>query len=326
LGSVRERMLDSMRETLLQEAEAVQRLSRRLGTDYENAAELILGCEGRVVACGIGKAGDIAKKFSSTLSSTGTPSFFLHPADAVHGDLGMLRPEDVVVLLSNSGETEEVLRLFAPLRQIGVKTVLITGKPASTAAGHSDITLDIAVETEACPHNLAPTTSTTVMLALADALAISVMRARQFTKDDYALVHPSGSLGRRLLMRVRDAMRQGDDLPLVGADTPFLEVLAAITKAGAGAACVVDERGGLLGLVADGDIRRRLLEAKEGALDDVAEDLMTSNPATIGADALAVECLEAFESGAKKIGEMPVLENKRVVGLVMLKDLIRLGL
>jgi arabinose-5-phosphate isomerase len=319
-------MLDSMRETLLQEAEAVQRLSRRLGTDDENAAKLMLACRGRVVTCGIGKAGDIAKKFSSTLSSTGTPSFFLHPADAVHGDLGMLRPEDVVVLLSNSGETEEVLRLFAPLRQIGVKTILITGKPASTAAGHSDITLDIAVETEACPHNLAPTTSTTVMLALADALAISVMRARQFSKDDYALVHPSGSLGRRLLMRVRDAMRKGEDLPLVRADTPFLEVLAAITKAGAGAACVVDEEGTLLGLVADGDVRRRLLEAKEGALDDVAEDLMTTNPATIEADALAVECLELFESGSKKIGEMPVLENKRVVGLVMLKDLIRLGL
>lgn len=319
-------MLDSMRETLLQEAEAVQRLSRRLGTDYENAAELILGCEGRVVACGIGKAGDIAKKFSSTLSSTGTPSFFLHPADAVHGDLGMLRPEDVVVLLSNSGETEEVLRLFAPLRQIGVKTILITGKPNSSAAGHSDLTLDTAVDTEACPHNLAPTTSTTVMLALSDALAISVMRARQFSKDDYALVHPSGSLGRRLLMRVRDAMRQGDDLPLVRADTPFLDILAAITRAGAGAACVVDEEGKLLGLVADGDVRRRLLEAKEGALDDVAEDLMTANPATIEADALAVECLEAFETGPKKIGEMPVLENERVVGLVMLKDLIRLGL
>ncbi len=319
-------MLDSMRETLLQEAEAVQRLSRRLGTDYENAAELILGCEGRVVACGIGKAGDIAKKFSSTLSSTGTPSFFLHPADAVHGDLGMLRPEDVVVLLSNSGETEEVLRLFAPLRQIGVKTILITGKPDSTAAGHSDLTLDIAVDTEACPHNLAPTTSTTVMLALTDALAISVMRARQFSKDDYALVHPSGSLGRRLLMRVRDAMRQGDDLPLVRADTPFLDILAAITRAGAGAACVVDEEGKLLGLVADGDVRRRLVEAKEGALDNVAEDLMTPNPATIEADALAVECLEAFETSPKKIGEMPVLENECVVGLVMLKDLIRLGL
>jgi len=319
-------MLDSMRETLLHEAEAVQKLSRRLGTDFDNAAQWILGCEGRVVTCGIGKAGDIAKKFSSTLSSTGTPSFFLHPADAVHGDLGMLRPEDVVVLLTNSGETEEVLRLFAPLRQIGVKTILITGRPQSTAAGHSDITLDIGVDSEACPHNLAPTTSTTVMLALSDALAVSVMRARQFSRDDYALVHPSGSLGRRLLMRVKDAMRHGDDLPLVHADTPFLDILDTITRAGAGAACVVDADGALLGLVADGDIRRRLLEAKEGALDDVAQDLMTPNPATIQADSLAVDCLEAFESGAKKIGEMPVIENNRVVGIVMLKDLIRLGL
>ncbi|MDQ2986368.1 MAG: KpsF/GutQ family sugar-phosphate isomerase [Armatimonadota bacterium] len=315
-----------MRETLLQEAEAIQRLSRRLGTDFEDTAQRILECTGRVVTCGIGKAGDIAKKFSSTLSSTGTPSFFLHPADAVHGDLGMLRKEDVVILLSNSGETEEVLRLFAPLRQIGVSTILITGRGQSTAAKQADIALDIAVETEACPHNLAPTTSTTVMLALADALAIAVMRARQFTKDEYALVHPSGSLGRRLLMRVRDAMRQGDDLPLVGPETPFLDVLAAITKAGAGAACVVDPDGSLLGLVADGDIRRRLLSEKEGALTDRAEELMTVNPASTEADALAIECLEAFENHPKKIGEMPVLEEGRVVGMVMLKDLIRLGI
>lgn len=315
-----------MRETLLQEAEAIQRLSRRLGTDFEDTAQRILECTGRIVTCGIGKAGDIAKKFSSTLSSTGTPSFFLHPADAVHGDLGMLRKEDVVILLSNSGETEEVLRLFAPLRQIGVSTILITGRGQSTAAKQADIALDIAVEAEACPHNLAPTTSTTVMLALADALAIAVMRARQFTKDEYALVHPSGSLGRRLLMRVRDAMRQGDDLPLVGPETPFLDVLAAITKAGAGAACVVDPDGSLLGLVADGDIRRRLLSEKEGALTERAEELMTVNPASTEADALAIECLEAFENHPKKIGEMPVLEEGRVVGMVMLKDLIRLGI
>jgi arabinose-5-phosphate isomerase len=319
-------MLDSMRETLLQEAEGIQRLSRQLGTDYENAAKLLLNCQGRVVTCGIGKAGDIAKKFSSTLSSTGTPSFFLHPADAVHGDLGMLRPEDVVVLISNSGETEEVLRLFSPLRQIGVKTVLITGRSGSTAARESDIVLDIAVEKEACPHDLAPTTSTTVMLALGDALAISVMKARQFSKEDYALVHPSGSLGRRLLLRVRDAMRKDADLALVGPETPFLDVLATITKAGAGAACVVDSEGKLLGLVADGDIRRRLLAERAGALDDTAQELMTANPTTISADALAVECLEAFENHPKKIGEMPVLEDGKAVGLVMLKDLIRLGL
>lgn len=315
-----------MRETLLQEAGAVARLADKLTDDYARAADLMLKCEGRVVACGIGKAGDIAKKFSSTLSSTGTPSFFLHPADAVHGDLGMLRPEDVVVLLSNSGETGEVLNLFAPLREIGVKTILITSRTDSSAGNQSDIALDIGLESEACPHNLAPTTSTTLMLALADALAIAVMKARSFSKSQYALVHPSGSLGRRLLMRVRDAMRQGEDLPLVSPETPFLEILAKITKAGAGAAVVVDADGRLLGLVADGDIRRRLLAEREGALDDRADQLMTPNPATIEADALAVECLEAFESHPKKIGEMPVLEGGRVVGLVMLKDLVRLGL
>jgi arabinose-5-phosphate isomerase len=319
-------MLESMRETLLQESEAVARLADRLTEDYARAADLMLNCQGRVVTCGIGKAGDIAKKFSSTLSSTGTPSFFLHPADAVHGDLGMLRPEDVVILLSNSGETDEVLRLFAPLREIGVKTILITSRTGSTAAAQSDIALDIALEREACPHNLAPTTSTTLMLALADALALAVMNARSFSRDQYALVHPSGSLGRRLLMRVRDAMRSGDDLPLVSPDTPFLEILAKITKAGAGAAIVVDSENRLLGLVADGDIRRRLLAEREGAMDDRAEQLMTANPATIEADALAVECLEAFESHPRKIGEMPVVDGGKVVGLVMLKDLVRLGL
>lgn len=319
-------MLESMRETLLQESGAVARLADRLTEDYARAAELMLHCQGRVVTCGVGKAGDIAKKFSSTLSSTGTPSFFLHPADAVHGDLGMLRPEDVVVLLSNSGETDEVLRLFAPLREIGVQTILITSRIGSTAAKQSNIALDIALETEACPHNLAPTTSTTLMLALADALAIAVMNARSFSREQYALVHPSGALGRRLLMRVRDAMRQGEDLPLVSPETPFLQILEKITRAGAGAAVVVDESGALLGLVADGDIRRRLLSQKEGALDDRAAELMTPNPATIEAAALAVECLEAFENHPKKIGEMPVVENGKVVGLVMLKDLVRLGL
>ena len=319
-------MLESMRETLQQEAAAVAALANQLDASYEQAAKLMLDCMGRVVTCGIGKAGDIAKKFSSTLSSTGTPSYFLHPADAVHGDLGMLRPEDVVVLLSNSGETDEVLRLFAPLREIGVKTVLITSRTGSTAAKQSDVALDIHLDAEACPHNLAPTTSTTLMLALCDALSIAVMGARRFSRDQYALVHPSGSLGRRLLMRVRDAMRTGDDFATVSPDTPFLEVLSTITKAGVGAACVVSPDGQLLGLVADGDIRRRLLAEKEGALDDRAEELMTPNPSTVEADSLAIECLEAFESHPKKIGEMPVVDKGKVVGIVMLKDLVRLGL
>ncbi len=318
-----------MRGTLRQEAEEILSLSERLDERFETAACWLLECKGRVVTTGIGKAGDIAKKFSSTLSSTGTPSLYLHPGDAVHGDLGMVTPGDIVVIFSSSGETEEILRLFPPLRQIGARSILMTCRPECTAAQHSDLVLDVSVDREACPHNLAPTTSTTVMLALADALALAVMQERKFTKDDYALYHPSGALGRRLLMRVSDAMRKAEDLALVSSDMLFLDVLQKITKAGAGAACVVDDEGGLLGLISDGDVRRHLVAAGqngEDALTARAEDLMTRDPHTVPADMPAVEVLEIFESLPQKIGELPVLQDGDVVGIVMLKDLVRLGL
>ncbi|MCL6623608.1 MAG: KpsF/GutQ family sugar-phosphate isomerase [Fimbriimonadales bacterium] len=320
-------MLDFMRQTLRQEAEEVLKLAERLDESFETAARWLLECLGRVITTGVGKAGNIAKKCSSTLSSTGTPSMFLHPSDAVHGDIGMVTKSDIVLIFSNSGETEEILRIFPPLRQIGARTILITGRPQSTAAQWADLVLDVSVEREACPHNLAPTTSTTVMLALSDALALTVMRERRFTKDDYALYHPSGALGRRLLMRVRDAMRKGDDVPLVRRDTPFLEILRQITKAGAGAAIVIEGDHRLVGLISDGDIRRHLVKHKADAFKASAEQLMTTNPYTVDADLLAVEALETFENLPRKIGEMPVIEGEgRVVGMVVLKDLIRLGL
>lgn len=319
-------MLESMRKTLNQESDAIQKLAQRLDSSFEKAANWMLECDGRVITSGIGKAGDIAKKASSTLSSTGTPSFFLHPADAVHGDLGMVTSKDIVVLYTNSGETEEILRLFPPLREIGSKSILITGRPNSTAAKHADLTLDSSVEREACPHDLAPTTSTTVMLALSDALALAVMEARQFSKSDYALYHPSGALGRRLLMRVRDAMRKGEEVAFVEPDTPFLEVLKRITRAGTGAAIVKTADDLLAGLITDGDVRRRLETVGQEAFAFTAKELMTEHPSTLEADALAVEALELFESIPAKIGEIPVLENGKVVGLVMLKDLVRLGL
>lgn len=319
-------MLESMRKTLCQEADAINNLAQRLNSDFEQAANWMLECEGRVVTSGIGKAGDIAKKSSSTLSSTGTPSLFLHPADAVHGDLGMVTKKDIVLLYTNSGETEEILRLFPPLREIGCKSILITGRPLSTASKHADLTLDSSVEHEACPHDLAPTTSTTVMLALSDALALAVMEARQFTKAEYALYHPSGALGRRLLMRVRDAMRRDDEVAFVTKETPFLEVLKQITRAGTGAAIVKTEDGRLAGLITDGDVRRRLETAGQGAFAFTAKDLMTEHPSTLEADAMAVEALDLFESIPIKIGEIPVLDGDQVVGLVMLKDLVRLGL
>ncbi|KAA0228597.1 MAG: Arabinose 5-phosphate isomerase KdsD [Fimbriimonadales bacterium] len=319
-------MLPRLKATLVQEAQEILRLADRLNGDFETAAKWMLECDGRVIPAGIGKAGDIAKKFASTLSSTGTPSLFLHPAEAVHGDLGMVTSRDIVVLFTNSGETEEILRLFPPLRQIGARTILVTGRPHSTAARLSDLVLDVSVEREACPHNLAPTTSTTVMLALSDALALAVMQERNFTKDDYALYHPSGALGRRLLMKVTDAMRPWDDIATVGRETPVVDVLRAITSAGVGAACVVEPDRTLVGLISDGDIRRRLLESGADVLSMKAENLMTPNPRTVPATMTAVETLELFESLPQKIGEMPVIDDGKVVGLVMLKDLVRLGL
>ncbi|HWP31282.1 MAG TPA: KpsF/GutQ family sugar-phosphate isomerase [Fimbriimonadales bacterium] len=319
-------MLEEIRATLKQEAQEILKLAERLDERFETAACWILACKGRIVTAGVGKAGDIAKKASSTFSSTGTPSFYLHASDALHGDLGMVTNQDLALLYSNSGETEEILLLIPALRQMGVKKILITGKPESTAAQNCELVLDVSVEREACPHNLAPTTSTTAMLAISDALALAVMNARKFTKDDYALIHPSGTLGKRLLLRVRDTMRKGEDIALVRENLPFLEVLRAITRAGAGAAIVVDDELHLLGLITDGDVRRHLQQFGEKAFELSAKDMMTKNPFTIDADALAVEAIEHFENLPRKIGEIPVLEEGRVVGIVMLKDLIRLGL
>jgi arabinose-5-phosphate isomerase len=319
-------MIESMRDTLLQESAAVAQLAARLDEKFEHAARMLLECKGRVIACGIGKAGDIAKKFSSTLSSTGTPSAFLHAAEAVHGDLGMVTGSDVVVFFSNSGETEEILRVYPSLREIGAATILVTGRPLSTAAAMSDLVLDIGIEREACPHNLAPTTSTTLMLALSDALALAVMGARNFGKQEYAVYHPSGALGRRLLIKVEDAMRSGDDVPLVAPETSFMDVLQEITRAKAGAACVVGAGGELLGLIADGDIRRHLVNEGVEVLKAHASEVMTPNPLTVSPKIPAVEALELFESLPQKVGELPVVQDGRVVGLVMLKDLVRLGL
>jgi arabinose-5-phosphate isomerase len=319
-------MLETMRETLCQEAEEILNLSRRLDDRFVTAATWLLECTGRVATTGIGKAGDIAKKSSSTLSSTGTPSLFLHPSEALHGDLGMIQKADVVLMFTNSGETEEILRLFPPLRQIGAKTILVTGRPDSTAAKNSDLVLDASVSREACPYNLAPTTSTTVMLALSDALALAVMKSRDFREEDYALYHPSGSLGRRLLLRVADAMRSGDDVAIVMPDSLLPDVLRAITKAGAGAAIVADNDSRLVGLITDGDVRRYLAGHPTLFLESTAEQVMTSNPKTVEVGMLAVEALELFESLPQKIGEIPVVSDGKVAGLVMLKDLVRLGL
>ncbi|HMS54185.1 MAG TPA: KpsF/GutQ family sugar-phosphate isomerase [Fimbriimonadaceae bacterium] len=317
-------ILEHGQRVLREEAKAIEKMAETLGTAFETAAAWILRCQGRVITCGVGKSGHIARKTAGTLASTGTPSLFLHASEAVHGDLGMVTNKDIVILYSHSGETDELVRLFVPLQAIGATTILMTGRAHSSSGCLADLVLDTGVLHEACPNNLAPTTSTTAMLALSDALAVAVMEQRGFTKEDFAKFHPSGALGKRLLLRVSDVMRTGDDCPMLPRSTPLLDVMQQITKAGAGAALVV-ENNELLGLISDGDLRRHFISS-ERPFDAAAGDLMNAKVATIDSELLAIEALESFQNHPKKIGEMPVLADGKPVGLIMLKDLLRSGI
>lgn len=317
--------LEFAKQVLRQEAGAISALAETLGEPFEQAVQWVLECRGRVITCGVGKSGHIARKTAGTLSSTGTPSLFLHAAEAVHGDLGIVAADDVVLLYTHSGETDEIVRLFPSLRALGARTILITGREESSAAREADLVLDTCVTEEACPNNLAPTTSTTVMLALSDALALAVMDRRNFTKDDYARLHPGGMLGKRLLLTVRDAMRKGADIALVSPETFVLDVMRAITRAGAGSAAVVDGEQKLLGFITEGDVRRHFMNSAD-PMRGTAREMMTREPKTIEPNLLAIEAFEFFQNVKPSIAEVPVLENERVIGVLMLKDLLRSGI
>lgn len=313
------------RRALQQEAAAILHLADQLGPEFDQAVEWLLACEGRVITCGVGKSGHIGRKTAGTLSSTGTPSLFLHASEAVHGDLGMVTTRDIVILYTHSGETDEIVKLFPPIRAIGARTILITGRPESSAGREADLVLTTHVTEEACPNNLAPTTSTTAMIALSDALAIATMERRGFGREDFAKFHPSGALGKRLLLRVRDVMRARNDMATVPPSAKYLEISRAITEAGVGAAVVVNDAGEMIGFISDGDLRRHLQESN-GNLDQTAEQVMTVGVTTIEPDLLAVEAFEVFQNLPRKIGEMPVIEGGKLVGLIMLKDLVRSGI
>lgn len=317
-------MLDRAKEVLTTEAEAILAVRDRLDESFTSAVQLIVNCEGRVVVTGMGKSGSISRKIAGTLASTGSPALFLHPAEGVHGDLGMVTSKDVVIALSNSGETEELIAILPVLKRIGTKLIALVGRKESTLAKASDVVLDVSVEREACPLGLAPTASTTAMLALGDALALAAMEVREFTKQDYAMFHPGGALGRRLTLRVRDVMRTDDRMAVVHQDDLVRDVLFAITRAGAGAAVVTDNDGKLIGIITDGDVRRHLLK-DEQTLHKCARDIMTANPRVIGPDQLAAEGLGVLE--ALKIGELPVLDDDgKPIGMLMMKDLFRAGI
>lgn len=311
--------------TLKAEGEAVMALADKLDDSFARAVELVLTCKGRLVVTGMGKSGAIGRKIAGTFCSTGTPSLFLHPAEGIHGDLGMVTGSDVVLAISNSGESEEIANILPAIARIGSKMIAMVGRKESTLAHYAEAVLDTSVECEACPLGLAPTTSTTVQLALGDALALAVMEARRFTHEDYALFHPGGALGRKLLLRVGDVMRKGSEVAIVASDVTLRDTLFAITRAGAGAACVVDGEGNLAGIITDGDVRRALL-VDDNALAKLAREIMISNPRTISPDRLATEGLRMMEGPPKQIGEMPVLEDGKPVGMLMLKDLVAAGI
>lgn len=318
--------LEEARRVLREEAEALSALAARLDDAFVRAAERVRGCAGRVVVTGMGKSGAVGRKIAGTLASTGTPSLFLHPAEAQHGDLGMVTQADIVLALSYSGETDELLAILPALRRLASGLIAITGNAGSTLAEAADITLDVCVAREACPFDLAPTTSTTLMMALGDALAVSVMALRGFGREDYARLHPAGTLGRRLLLRVHDVMRAGAELAVVGESETVHAALFAITKAGAGAACVVDDQGRLAGILTDGDVRRALLQNPD-ALHGPASAAMSRSPRVIRGDPLAFEVLPLFERGTQRLGEIPVADDQdRPAGMLMLKDLVRAGL
>ncbi len=323
-----ERTLKLARETLDIEADAVRALSLKLGDAFIAAHKLLFDVtekKGRVVVTGMGKSGHIGGKIASTLASTGTPAFFMHPGEASHGDLGMITKDDVVIAISNSGETDEILKILPQLKRRGTPVIAITGRHNSTLATAAAVHLDAAVEKEACPLNLAPTASTTATLALGDALAVTLLDARGFGEEDYAMHHPGGSLGRRLLMHVSDVMVTGERVPTVALDALLPAAIMEMTKKGLGMTAVVDARGVLAGVFSDGDLRRAL-ETQDNIKTTRIAEIMTRTPKTIAAQRLAVEAAELIQR--HKIGSSGLLvvdEHNKLVGAVHVLDLMRAG-
>ncbi|NHQ87375.1 KpsF/GutQ family sugar-phosphate isomerase [Iodobacter sp. HSC-16F04] len=313
-------ILGCARSVLRVEAEAVFALAGRINDQFVKACELILSCHGRVIVIGIGKSGHIAKKIAATMASTGTPAFFVHPSEAAHGDLGMITRSDVVLALSNSGESDEVIALLPSLKRLAIPLIAMTGNAESTLSKQATVHLDSGVSQEACPLNLAPTASTTAALALGDALAVALLEARGFQAEDFALSHPGGSLGRRLLVLVRDLMHTGDELPVVQQDVLLRDALLEISKKGMGMTAVVDAEGKLAGIFTDGDLRRAL-DLGVDVRDTSVSVVMTLKPATIEASKLAAEAVQQMD--ARRVNGLLVLEAGRLIGAINMHDLLR---
>ena len=312
--------LEWAREAMQTEADAVREVARSLDGSFARAAQALLACRGRVVVMGMGKSGHIGGKIAATLASTGTPAFFVHPAEAAHGDLGMVCDGDAVLALSNSGESDEIIALLPALKRKNIVLLAVTSNPQSTLARHADIHITAAVSREACPLGLAPTSSTTAVLALGDALAVALLNARSFTRGDFALSPPAGSLGRRLLLTVADVMHSGDALPAVAEGTPLKTAVVAMSEKSLGMLAVIDKQGSLKGIFTDGDLRR-LLETRDTLAGLTVDEIMKPDPVTIAPDKLAAEAAKLMQQ--KRIGGLLVSEQGRLVGALNMHDLLR---
>lgn len=319
-ASAAPRALDLAREVLRIEADAVQMLAARLDENFLRALDAILCCKGRVIVSGMGKSGHIARKIAATMSSTGTPAYFVHPGEASHGDLGMITSEDVIIALSYSGESQELMTIVPVIKRQGAKLVSMTGNPLSSLAMAADVHLNAAVDKEACPMGLAPTASTTAALALGDALAVALLDAKGFGAEDFARSHPGGSLGRRLLTRVRDIMRSGERLPMVHEDALLSDAIMEISRKGVGMTAIVDAGQHVLGIYTDGDLRRTLAKKFDFSATPV-RSVMSANPRCIGPDALAAEAVQVMEQ--YNISQMLVVdEQRKLVGALNMHDLL----
>jgi arabinose-5-phosphate isomerase len=319
--------IEQARRVLRIEAEAISRLIERVDENFDRAIELILHCPGRVVVTGMGKSGHIGNKIAATLASTGTPALFLHPAEGIHGDLGMVTRGDVVIAISNSGETDELTRMLPSLKRLGIKIIALTGNRESSLGKNSDVVIDVGVKEEACPLGLAPTASTTATLAMGDALAVVLLDRRGFKEQDFACYHPGGSLGKRLLLHVRDVMHSGVAVPKVSDSMLVKDAIYEISSKKMGITAVVDGQGVLQGVISDGDLRRwmeRTEKAGENLLTKKAGEIMTRNPKVISADALAAEAIDIMEG--RSITSLLILDDrKRPTGVVHLHDLLKAG-
>lgn len=318
------RFIDSAKNTVRMERDAVNALIDRIDTQFSQSCEIILNCRGRVVVTGMGKSGHIGKKMAATLASTGTPSHFVHPGEASHGDLGMITEQDVVIALSNSGTTAEVVTLLPLLKRMRVPIIAMTGNPQSLLATSADTHLDVGVAVEACPLDLAPTSSTTVTLVMGDALAIALLEAKGFTAEDFAFSHPGGALGRKLLLRVADVMHSNDGIPMIQSGSRLREALLEMSRKGLGMTTIVNDQHQLLGVYTDGDLRRSLDRGVDFNSTDI-DSVMTENCRTIGSQALAAEALTIMED--KMISSLVVSDNgSDIAGIVHLHDLLKAGL